>query len=313
MKNPAYVMGVDIGGTRIKYGTIDVRTGDQVSSLVWPTDFRTLDQFVQKLKVAVRALVDEAGLDKSDLHAIGIGVPGFVKDDFISQVWEHLSFMEGKQFRKAVSRALKMPVRLDNDARAAALGELHYGNHGKADRILSLTLGTGVGFAFIVDGELQEKSSIRHLGGHILVRPGAAECYCGLSGCLESLVNGPRLVEAFKEYREKSSQKCNFLETAEDVFREAQQGCIAAKKAVEQLVDDLTTGLNVYINVFAPDLIVLGGGLSKGVNAYLPQIEKGLIDSPFEGYQVRIAASKLVEHAGLLGAAALCKDVIDDG
>lgn len=313
MKKPVYVIGVDIGGTRVKYGIVEIRTGVQVASLVRPTDFRTLSQFIQAFKSAVRALVEEAGLGESDLKAIGMGVPGFVEGDFISQVWEHLSFLKGEGFQKSISEAMNKPVRLDNDARAVALGELHYGKHGRADRMLSLTLGTGVGFAFIVDGELQEKSSIRHLGGHILIRPGAAACYCGLSGCLESLVNGPRLVESFQAYQEGSSREYRFPETAEGVFCGAREGHAEAVKAVEKLVEDLTAGLNVYINVFAPDLIVLGGGLSKGIELYLPEIEEALIDSPFEGYQVRVDTSHLVEDAGLLGAAALCKNVTDEG
>jgi len=261
----------------------------------------------------VNALCASAEMDESEIAAVGVGIPGFVQGEFISLVWEFLDFMEGSHFRKGIEESLGKPVRTDNDARTVALGEFYYGGHNQPERLLSLTLGTGVGFGFIVDGALQEKSSINHLAGHILIRPGETECYCGLSGCLESLVNAPRLVSTFKELQETAPETpYNYSEDAQGVLQAAINQHPAAMQAAQQMIDDLILGLNVYINLYAPDIFVLGGGLSKGLSPYLETIQQGLVASPFEGYQAEIRLSELGENAGLLGAASLWMDSSSD-
>lgn len=312
MKHKNLVLGVDIGGTNTKYGIIDLNSSQLLSSTIWPTNYRNIDQFIETFDKAVSDLCFSTHMDIREIEAVGIGVPGFVKGDLISLVWETLVFLEGNHFVKVVEDSFGKPVKVDNDARVVALGEYFHGGHVQTNRLLSLTLGTGVGFGFIVDGKFQENSSINHMAGHILIRQGAEQCYCGLSGCLESLVNGQKLVSTYKELLEPAPEFPNgFSEDAKGVMQAALDQNPTATQAVEQLLDDLISGLNVYINLFAPDLFVLGGGLAKSLNPYLLIIEQGLTTSPFEGYQTKVCISQLGEYAGMFGAASLWVGSLD--
>jgi len=167
--------------------------------------------------------------------------------------------------------------------------------------------GTGVGFSLVVDGALTEKSPLNHLAGHILIRDGAQTCYCGLSGCLESLVSAQALVESFHALlAEKQDTRPEPAADAQAVFAAAGAGHPTAALAVHNLVRDLTLGLNVYIHLFAPETIILGGGMAKALTPHLPQIRAELFALPYTGYEVRLTISQLGEKAGVFGAAALC-------
>jgi predicted NBD/HSP70 family sugar kinase len=172
-------------------------------------------------------------------------------------------------------------------------------------RLLSLTLGTGVGVALVVEGRLLEKSSIGHLAGHIPIRSGGGPCFCGFSGCLESLVGGPGLVRNFARFSLEKPGGGQALPDAREIFELAGQGHPAARQAVNQLLEDLIVGLNAYIFLYGPDVIVLGGGLSNSLGPWLPVIRQGVFAHPYDGYQVRVDLSTLGEQAGLYGAAAL--------
>ncbi len=244
-------------------------------------------------------------------------MPGYVDGDQVSLVWESIAFIEGTALRPALEEELGFPIRMDNDGRAVAMGEAYFGGHtpsllghpaGRAcqpPRLLSLTLGTGVGVALVVDGRLLEKSSIGHLAGHIPIRPGGGPCFCGFSGCLESLVGGPGLVRNFTHFSQEKPGGGQALPDAREIFELARQGHPAATQAVTRLVDDLIVGLNAYIFLYGPDVIVLGGGLSNSLGPWLPVIRQGVFAHPFNGYQVQVNLSSLGEQAGLYGAAAL--------
>ncbi|MCC7446618.1 MAG: ROK family protein [Anaerolineae bacterium] len=300
---PSLAFCMDIGGTRTKYGLMDVTCGDIVADAVAPTETSGLRSFVNAAAEALSRLCQETCINRHQVVGAGVGVPGYVADDVISMVWESLAFMEGTAFRPTLEAALKIPVRMENDARIVALGEAYYGGHGTVRRLLSLTLGTGLGFGLVIDRQLQERTSINHLSGHIPLRPGTKPCYCGFSGCLESWVNATALEE---HYRARVSNSAAPIDTR-TIFERAAQHDPAAEQAVHQLVADLTAGLNAYCYLFAPDVIVLGGGLSYSLDAWLPQIQQGLFAHPYEGYRAQVCLSSLKERAGLFGAASLWK------
>jgi len=294
---------MDIGGTRTKYGLIDVTNGAFVVQAMNPTETSGLQSFVDAAAASFTNLCQDAHIQREQVIGAGVGVPGYVADDGISMVWESLAFMEGTACRPTLETALGIPVRMENDARIVALGEAYYGGHGMMRRLLSLTLGTGLGFGLVIDGQLQERTSINHLSGHIPLRPGTKPCYCGFSGCLESWVNATALEE---HYRALAGNSDTLLDTR-TIFERAVQHDPAAEHSVVQLIADLTAGLNAYCYLFAPDVIVLGGGLSYSLDAWLPQIQQGLFAHPYEGYGAQVCLSQLKERAGLFGAASLWK------
>jgi glucokinase len=305
---PTIILSADIGGTRTKYGLVDLESGQIISLLTRPTVTSGLDDLAQGLDEAASELCRRADLGRGRVRAAGIGIPGYVDGDYISLVWPSMSFLEGSQFCSRAEEQLGMPIRMDNDARIIALAEAHFGVRGHAPRLLSLALGTGVGFGFVVDGQLQEKMSINHMAGHIMIRPGARGCYCGLSGCLESLVSGPALVETFREMLAGEPANPDIGPDVKAILDAAAVGHPQAVRAVQQMIEDLTMGLNVYINLFAPDAIVLGGGLSRSLRRYLPLIRSQLVAKPFAAYTIRLLISRLGTRAGVYGAASLWEE-----
>ena len=305
MSAQCLVFCMDIGGTRTKYGLIDVVSGDTQAFLVEPTETQGVRAFLDAADYALDQLCDQARCQRGDIVGCGAGIPGYVDGDLISLIWASLSFMEGVNFRPALEARLGLPVRMDNDARVVALGEAHRGGHGASRRLLSLTLGTGLGFGLVVDGQLQEKSSINHLAGHIPIRPGARPCFCGFSGCLETLVNASALEDHFEALSPPSAERGRVDSRA--IFELAANQQPAAQQAVRLLVADLIVGLNAYIHLFGPELIVLGGGLALPLGPWVAEMQRGLFAKPYDGYAVRVALSELKEFAGLYGAAFLWK------
>lgn len=314
MSQPNFVLAVDIGGTRTKFGLVDRLSGELLHMAVRPTEFCETGEFIATLNRTVSDLLSQNQTGWNAIKAIGIGLPGFVDGDFISQIWESLAFMEGNQFRPSLEHALHVPVRIENDGRAIALAEYYYGNSGRPERLLSLTLGTGVGFGLIVHGAPQDKKPLMHMAPHILIRPGAAPCYCGFNGCMESLVNGRRLVTIYQRLRttpdDPDLQDAQaILENAGEQESTNQSG--TALLAVNEMLQDLITGLNIFIYTYAPDVFVLGGGLSQSLTPFLPKIQRGLIAQPWQGFHSQVMISNLGEKAGLLGAAALALHLPD--
>jgi len=299
------VLGVDVGGTRTKVGLLSMPDAHLLALGSRPTVLDSLDGLLGDLDRALRILCVQAGVDRATVLGAGIGLPGCVLGDDLSLLWPSMRFMEGDHFRPAAEARLGLPVRMDNDARLVALGEAVVGAGRKARRLLSLTLGTGIGVGMVVDGALQEKTAISHMAGHILIHPGTHSCYCGLSGCLESLVSGPALVERYTSLCASPPDGPAIAAEAERILDAAAAGHEVAGRAVQGMLDDLALGLSVYINLYAPDVIVLGGGLARGLRRYLPAMRKGLVTRPFAGYKVSLRISRLGERAGIYGAASL--------
>jgi glucokinase len=306
-----YAIGIDIGGTRTKFGVVELVTGRLVARDIQPTALDDGDKFLAWLYERVVKILRIAGLDRSQIAGIGLGIPGYVDNDAdkIGLVWESLLFMEQMPFRRAVEGRLDLPCRMDNDARLVALGEARYGAGRGAPRLLVLTLGTGLGVGLLVNGRFLENTSIAHMAGSIVIRPTGRVCpNCGLDGCLEWLVSATGLVErvgdALASGIVSTLREATPL-TAPIIFAAAAHGDALARRAVDQLLADLSAGLNSYIHLFGPDKIVLGGGMSDGLAPYLDRLQSALVARPFPWYSVSLAVSELQEDAGLLGSAAL--------
>jgi len=169
---------------------------------------------------------------------------------------------------------------------------------------LVLTLGTGLGLGFIVNGKFETRLPFAHMGGHISVGHTDFKCYCGKKGCLEALVSATGIVESAK--RMGWEQKYPNLElNVQTIFTAEQVRNADAKQIVAEFLDYLKIGIDNYINLFAPDMIILGGGVSKGMKPYLDQLTPIDFLPPYKSYKVKIALSELDEHSGILGSAAL--------
>lgn len=304
-----YAIGVDVGGTRTKTGLVDISDGVVVGAEITPTIRDGSDQFLDALESTCKRLLAKAGIDTGQLAGVGIGVPGFVDQGIVDSVWDFMPFMEDYPLAQLVEERLSVPCRVDNDARIVALGEARYGAAIAGRRSITLTLGTGLGFAMVIDGALSQTAPVDHMAGHIKIRNTAARCYCGQTGCLEMLVAAPGLVGAMNSTIEQKgtvSAEDTGAWTAEKIFAAAVRGHIPASEVVEQFLNDLATGINNFIFLFAPDIIVLGGGLAMGLEPYLSRLESKIFAAPYKSYRVELVPAILMEHGGILGSAALC-------
>jgi glucokinase len=297
------IAAVDIGGTKIAVGMID-DSGSVHSRLEAPTNpeqgYRSaLDRITTMLREAARTAGGEVG-------GIGIGSTGPV--DPISGKFGNVNFFphwEGENPVRDLECRFHVSAAIENDADAAALGEAAWGAGQRKQRLIYVTVGTGIGAGLVFNGELYRGVDQAHPEiGHHLVDPSGPPCTCGFRGCWESLAAGPAMVEWFRANAPAGHPELAGL-TAKRICELARAGDALARRAVEHEVQYLGLGLANLVTLFAPDAIVLGGSLMKSSDLFLPGI-RSLIRQcckyvPFE--KTELALASLGEDANLIGAA----------
>ena len=299
-------IGIDIGGTRTKIGIVDLAEGVVVEMMLTPTEKNDADLFINNIYGQYCSLAENAGISKDSIAGIGIGAPGFVYDDgSVDSTFGFLPFMDRHYpLKREIEVKFGLPCRVDNDARIVALGESVYGRGKGYDRVLVLTLGTGLGIGLIVKGKFESGLPYAHLGGHITVASGDVKCYCGRYGCLEALVSATAIVEAARQSG-LFMKNPGIAATAEAVFTSSKAGNRIAGEIVSDFLRHLSTGISNYISLFAPDIIIIGGGVSRELDPYLRNIRQLVYLPPYSTYKFEIELSQLDELSGILGSAAL--------
>jgi len=298
-------IGIDIGGTRTKMGLVDLRKGEVLEMIISPTEKKDSDNFLKIINSGIDQLKAVAKKEQSPILGVGFGVTGFVHENGnVDSTYGFLEFMEDYPLAEYIQRYSSLPCRADNDARVVALGEALYGIGKGENRVLVLTLGTGLGLGFIANGKFETSLAYAHMGGHISIGRTDFKCYCGKEGCLEALVSATGIVDSAK--RSGWEQKYpNLALNVQSIFNAEQEGNEDAKQIVTEFLGYLKMGIDNYINLFAPDMIIIGGGVSKGMKPYLDKLTRIDFLPPYKSYKVKIALSELDEHSGILGSAAL--------
>lgn len=298
-------IGIDIGGTRTKIGWVDLSAGLVMETVIVDTESKSEQVFLSRINVAIDGLKFKAKIEKVEIIGIGFGIPGFVfEDGKIDSTYGFLEFMEDYPLKQIIEDKHQLPCLLDNDARLVALGEALYGEGRNYDRVLVLTLGTGLGVGFTKAGKLNELLPYAHMAGHLTISDVDVLCYCGKTGCLEALVSATGLCKAVKDAEWKYFDHDEDI-TAEALFFARSQNEPVAITLIEDYIGYLKKGIDNYVNVFAPDVIVIGGGVAKGLENDLHKLHDSSLLNPYKSYKTKIVASKLQEHAGILGSAAL--------
>lgn len=309
-------IGVDIGGTNIKGGTI-TKEGKVLKAFTIPVFKKdTQEVTIHKLIFALNSFLLENHYDKKDIIGIGLGVPGSI--DATNGVVTYSNNLNWHELpiAKLVSEGTGLPVRITNDANAATLGEAKFGAGKKYKNIIMLTLGTGVGGGIIIDGKLYEGN----LGkggelGHTIIVVDGEPCTCGEKGCLETYASATalnrdtrRMMDLHKDSKLWDvSQRMGKI-NARTAFIAEQEGDIYAHILVENYVKYLCTGLINYCNIFRPDAIVLSGGIAnegenllERIRSYCKEHHYGFKGTP----EVKILTSELGYDSGKIGAASL--------
>ncbi len=309
-----YYVGIDLGGTFIKGGIVDSE-GNILCQDKLPTEReKGASAVVKNIAKLAETVIVAAGLQKSQIEGIGMGVPGMI--DSKTGVVLYSNNLEWKEFSIAqeLSTLTGLKVSIANDANVAALGEVKFGVAKKYDSAIMLTLGTGVGSGIIVDGKLIEgnKSAGAELG-HSIIVSGGEQCTCGRKGCLEAYASASALIRdtkrAMQAHKDSKMWEIGSLDnvTGKTAFDYKASDKYAAE-VVENYIRMLSEGIVNFANIFRPEVVILGGGVCAQGDALLQPLQELLNRDLFAGElgpQVRILIAELGNSAGLLGAAAL--------
>jgi glucokinase len=292
---------VDIGGTKIAVGMVN-DAGKVLSRLETPTD--AARAYPNGLAHISRMLRESAKIAQAKLTGIGIGSTGWVYP-FTGEFGDVDFFpgWKGCNPVKDLAREFNVRAALENDGDASALGEAAWGAGKGKSRLIYVTVGTGIGGGIILDGQLYRGADRSHPEvGHHVIDASGPPCTCGFRGCWEALATGPAMAAWFKS---KAHADCRSAEelTAKEIFQLAKKGDALAQEAVTRETYYLGLGLANLINLFVPEMIVLGGSVMKSV--HLDDIRKVISQGcrfvPFE--KTELALASLGEDANLIGAA----------
>jgi glucokinase len=298
-----HAIGVDLGGTKILAGVV-ARDGSVVRRHERPTPLDTQEHVLQELEAAVTELLDDS------VVAVGFGTPSPI-DQARGVVVRCVNLpLEDAPVRDRMHERFGIPVGLDNDANAAAIGEWRAGAGRDTDDLVMLTLGTGVGGGVVCGGKpFRGRNGEGAEFGHVVVVHDGRPCQgaCNGRGHLEVYVSGTAATAAARAEFGPSAD-------AHRLVRLANEGDAQAKQILTEIGRYLGSGIGSFVNVFAPELVVLGGGFGVAAYEYLsgPAEEVALREAlePMRR-SVRLAKAELGTAAGLIGAAFVGFEALD--
>ena len=314
-----YCVGIDLGGTTIKAGIVDEDYRIVKSGAIPTITDRGAEKLIQDMAELVSVLLKEAEISMDEVASVGVGVPGTAnKKTGIMEYANNLN-MKDEPFILFLKRYFKKPVYFTNDANAAAWGEYLAGS-GKGYRsLVMVTLGTGIGGAMILDGKLYEGCNFAAGEfGHFVIQCEGEPCNCGRRGCFETYASATGLIRMAKQAMETEEGRKSTLwnlcsgETdglnAEMIFKAAKKGDLTAGQTVERYLYYLSVGITDIINIFQPEILCIGGGVSRAGNQLLDPLKR-MVDQQIytrdSQVKTEIVTATLGNDAGIIGAAML--------
>lgn len=308
-------VGIDLGGTNVAFG-LTKEDGTLICKSSVPTK-KDLDGEGLTVYIAesVFAWLKEQGIQDEDILSIGIGAPGVTNDEIGEIVYTSNVPFYHTPAREIFHRYTKHSLRFANDADCAALGEMICGGAKGYKNSITVTLGTGVGGGIIIDGKIY--SGFNGAGGelgHMVIRKSGAACNCGRKGCLEAYASATALIRETVEAA-KAHPDCAIWSLCEGdlskidaktAFDGMRMGDPVCTELVEQYIEDLGDGIINYINIFQPEIILIGGGVSKEGENLLAPLRKYVYSYTYGNNFLpltRIERTVLGNDAGIIGAA----------
>ena len=299
-------LGIDIGGTAVKIGVVD-ESGDILLSETRSVSF---DGYKTPIMTTVLTLAEEI-LAKCAEKPEGIGVSATgqinVHTGTVIGVGAHFGNWLGSEIKEILEDKFHLPVSVINDANAAALGEQCYGRAKGCENALVVTIGTGVGGGIIEGGRLvQGKRGIGGEIGHYIIDFDGEPCPCGNRGCFERYASTGALVRKFSQNPELLS----VLGAAADevngkvIFEHLDAPAVYA--AVDTWMDHIAFGITGLIHVFNPEIVLIGGGISKEEERFIKPLREKILSKAMPRFaeDLKVEAAQLGNNAGLLGACA---------
>ncbi len=312
-----YNIGIDLGGTNIKVGLVDENCNIVAKTSVKTCLPRPADEICASIVESVWKVLGEAKVTIGEVNSIGIGTPGVANRDSGVVLYSCNLDFKNTDLRSLIKKRLDKPIFVENDANAAAFGEVLAGAGKGCKNVVVVTLGTGVGGGIIIDGKIY--TGFNYCGaelGHTVIEFNGRPCSCGRKGCFEAYSSATALINMTKETMEahKESKMWEIAggsldnvdgKTAFDGMRADDP---AAKELIEKYINYLGCGLTNIVNTFQPEMLLIGGGICReGENLTKPLYE--FINR--ESYCVdadkvtKLDICKLGNDAGIIGAAFL--------
>lgn len=294
---------VDIGGTKIAVGVVD-QAGRVLARSECPTAAeRGLADGLARMAAMLRETAAQAG---GELRGIGVGCTGPVNPlaGTIGDV-EFLPGWEGANLAGELSQRFGLPVAIENDADAAALGEAAWGAGREARSFIYVTIGTGIGGGIVLDGRLYRGVEGAHPEvGHHVIDPSGPACSCGAHGCWESLASGPAMAQWMQEHAPAGTSPED-VGDARDICAAAERREPQALAAVAREGYYLGLGLANLVTLFTPDVIALGGGLMHSRHLFWEALQRVIRETcglvPYE--KMHLVPAALGPETALAGAA----------
>lgn len=311
-----HYLGIDLGATHIAAGIVDGEHRIMKKSVLTTDRNKSFAGLMGDLVTVSRRALAKAGMSVGDIAGAGIGSPGIVDPEKGIVIYSNNLRWHDVPLAEELTRRLGVPTKADNDAHCAVLGELLAGAARGYRNIVMLTLGTGVGGAVVVDGRIfGGTGSMGAELGHSMLIAGGEPCPCGRSGCLETYASGDALTRDAKRaallYPASllaALGQANGGVTSKTAFEAARSGDKTALEVVRRYASYVAEGITDLINIFRPELVIIGGGIGEQGEFLLNPIREQVNRSVL--HAARLPAPDIVSaqrgnDAGIIGAASL--------
>ncbi len=312
--NKPYAVGIDIGGTNTVFGIVDTRGTVITSNSIKTAKYLEINDYVTALSTELLKLIEEVGgIDK--IRGIGVGAPNGNYYNGNIELAPNLPWKGIIPLAKMISEKTGLPVKLTNDANAAAIGEMTYGAARGMKNFIMITLGTGVGSGIVINGQVvYGYDGFAGELGHVIVERDGRLCGCGRKGCLETYASATGVARSAREFIETREEDSTLRQiplsdiTSKDVFEAAVGGDKLAQEIFEYTGTILGRAFADMVAFSAPEAIILFGGLTRAGDIILNPIVNAMEENLMKLWKgkIKVIFSELKEgDAAILGASAL--------
>lgn len=289
-----YIIGIDIGGTNIKAVLMNDKK-EAVDKIIRKTDKKNIED---KIKEFIEEILQKNKIHKKDVKGVGVGFPGSIdkKRERIEKL-PNIKGFKNKEIKKHLSKKSGLKIKIENDANCAALAESVLGAGKKHEKVVGLSIGTGIGGGIIINNKLFLGEGNAGEFGHLTIEEKGRKCSCGNKGCLEEYVS-----------KKGIKQNAKSIGLNKDLYELYELAKKRDKKALKIFRDSgvyLGKGLSEIIKILDPEIIIVNGGIANSGEFIFPYAKKEMKKRVFFKTSCKIKKGQFKDFAGAIGACCL--------
>lgn len=291
------ILGLDCGATEIK-GVVTNERGEILDTACFPSNLsKGIEGYISSIQLTIKHLY----MKNIDIALVGIASAGRINTQttLVEYATDNIPNYTGTNLRDVASEVIRVPVYAENDARAALMGEYWLGAAKGLDRVVMLTLGTGLGGANLIDGRIYAGHGYRAgEWGHVIIDPEGRQCTCGRRGCLEQYISASAVTKATSKLLGRDIMR-------EEIFSLYKEGDGKVKLLVDEFIGHLALAIYNISVALDPEAVIIGGGLSEVFDDFILPLKEEL-----KKYRTNVDIRKaaLLNRAGCIGAIKLAID-----